>query len=223
VIDWLSRLLPFASRTHPADAFVEQFRAIVSLAITATDQLALSLHGKPEQALEGINDIEHRADDVVRQVHRLVDRTFIPPYDKRDIVHLIQGLDNIVDGMRTAVRQVVGYRVHESPQCRPLCSLALEFRGVILRALNELKQVVEAMPAFEHDRVRASARAISLLEDEGDELLARAIQILFPDPNQPLTVAMLAWRAIFLQLEHVTDTCDHAMSIIVSVARQEGQ
>lgn len=220
---WLSRLLPFASRTRPADAFVEQFQEIVSLAIAATDQLGLALEGKPEEGLAGIEDIEHRADDVVRQVHKLVDQTFIPPYDKRDIVHLIQGLDDIVDGMRTVVRQVVSYRAYESPQCAALCSLALAFRDLILRAASELKLVVDAMPAFEHDKVRAIARKITAIEDEGDDLFARAIQMLMPDPNQPLTAAMLAWRDIFRQLERITDGCEHAMNVIVSIARQEGQ
>jgi uncharacterized protein Yka (UPF0111/DUF47 family) len=78
-MNWRSSLRQFASRTRPPDAFVEQFKNIVALAVSATDQLALALEGQPERALHSICQIEHDADEAVRQVYRLVDETFIPP------------------------------------------------------------------------------------------------------------------------------------------------
>jgi uncharacterized protein len=221
-MSWLTTLLPFASRARPRDAFVEQFQAIAGLAVSATEQLAVALEGKPVQALERIIQIEHTADEVVGQVDRLVDETFIPPYDKRDIVHLIHELDDIVDGLRTAVRQIVSYRALDVHNGKSLTAAAKAFNDLIRRSAIELKRVVDGMPTLEHDRVRESARTITANEAEGDELFARAIHDLFPDPNQPLTAAMLAWRDIFRQLERITDGCEHAMNVIVSIARQEG-
>jgi uncharacterized protein Yka (UPF0111/DUF47 family) len=221
-MSWLTSLLPFAGGTRPRDAFVEQFQTLAGIALAATDQLALALEGKPEQALERIIELEHTADEVVGQVNRLVDQTFIPPYDKRDIVHLLQELDDVVDGLRTAVRQIVSYRALNVHHGQSLTVLAQGFNELIRRAAGELKRVVDAMPVLNHDQVRAAARTIAGIETEGDELFARAIQTLFPDPNQPLTAAMLAWRDIFRQLERITDTCEHAANVIVSIARQEG-
>ena len=220
--NWLSRLLPLASRTRPTDAFVEQFQKTIALAVSATGQVALALQGKTEQALAGITEIEHQADDAVRQVNRLVDQTFIPPYDKRDIVLLSHRLDDIVDGMRTVVRQIVGYRAMEATDSQSLAATALSFTELIRRAASEIKRIVDAMPAFDHDEVRAAVRTITGIEDEGDELFAQALHALFPDPNQPLTAAMLAWRDIFRQMERITDHCEHAIKVIVSIARQEG-
>jgi uncharacterized protein Yka (UPF0111/DUF47 family) len=221
-MNWLTTLLPFAARTRPRDAFVEQFQAIARLAVAATDQLALALEGNPEQALERIIQIEHTADEVASQVNRLVDETFIPPYDKRDIVHLTHELDDIVDGLRTAVRQIVSYHALNVHGGLSLTTLAKSFNDLILRSVIELKRVVDGLPTLDHDDVRKAARTIATIETEGDELFARAIQELFPDPNQPLTAAMLAWRDIFRQLERITDGCEHAMNVIVSIARQEG-
>ena len=182
----------------------------------------MALEGRPEQALERIIQIEHTADEVVSQVNRLVDETFIPPYDKRDIVHLTHELDDIVDGLRTAVRQIVSYRALNVHGGQSLTAIAKAFNELIRRSAVELKRVVDGMPTLDHDSVRAAARTIAAIETEGDELFARAIQELFPDPNQPLTAAMLAWRDIFRQLERITDGCEHAMNVIVSIARQEG-
>jgi uncharacterized protein Yka (UPF0111/DUF47 family) len=85
-----------------------------------------------------------------------------------------------------------------------------------------LKQVIDRMPGFEHDEVRSAVREIAAIEDEADELLAQSIRTLFPDPNQPLTAATFAWREIFRLLERATDDCDHAVKVILSIARQEG-
>ena len=221
-MNWLTSLLPFAARTRPRDAFVEQFQTIAGLAVAATEQLTVALEGKPEQALARIIQIEHTADEVVGQVNRLVDETFIPPYDKRDIVHLAHELDDVVDGLRTAVRQIVSYRALNVQDGQFLTATAKAFNDLIRRGATELKGVVDGMPALDHDGVREAARIIAGLEAEGDELFARAIHDLFPNPNQPLTAAMLAWRDIFRQLERITDGCEHAMNVIVSIARQEG-
>jgi uncharacterized protein Yka (UPF0111/DUF47 family) len=123
----------------------------------------------------------------------------------------IEELDDIIDGLRTAVRQIVSYRafdVHDES----LTPTALSFNDLIRRSAGELKRIVHAMPAFDHDGLRTGARTITKIEDEGDELFARAIQTLFPDRNRPLTAAMLAWRDIFRQLERITDGCEHAIT-----------
>lgn len=222
MLTWIARHLPLAGRTRPTDPFIEQFQRIVALALSATGELSSALNGNPGDALKRISEIEHKADDAVRQVNRLVDRTFIPPYDKRDIVLLVNRLDDVVDAMRTVVRLIVSYRAMQAADSGRLAAMALSFNEMTIRAVSELKKVVDAMPRFDHDAIRASARAIKAIEDEGDELFGKAVQLLFPQPDQPFTVAMLAWRDIFRQLEGITDSCEHAMNVIVSIARQEG-
>lgn len=218
----LSRLVPFVNHSGSKDAFVEQFQKIASLALAGVGQLAAALKGQPGEALARIVEIEHSADDAVREIHRLVDKTFIAPYDKGDIVLLARRLDRIVDAMRTAARFLVSFRALEAHNGPALASTATAMCEIILRSITRLKEVVDEMPAFHHDRLREAVRAIDVLEDECDELLAQAIGTIFPDPNQPLTAAMLAWRDIFRLLESTTDYCGHAMVVILSIARQEG-
>jgi uncharacterized protein Yka (UPF0111/DUF47 family) len=217
----IARLLPFASRTRPTNPFVEQFQKITAHAVSANEQLMAALRGAPD-SLTRIVEIEHSADDAVRDVQRLVDRTFIPPYDKRDIVKLAHRLDSVVDSMRTAVRLLVSYRALQAKDAKNMAATALDMCELILRSVIRLKKVVDEMPAFDHDGLREAARTIDVVEDECDELFARAIYTVFPDPNQHLTAAMLAWRDIFRLLERTTDQCSHAMSVIISIARQEG-
>jgi uncharacterized protein Yka (UPF0111/DUF47 family) len=78
------------------------------------------------------------------------------------------------------------------------------------------------MPAFDHDHVREAAGVVDAVEHECDDLFAQSVLAVFPDPNQPVTAAMLAWRDIFRLLERTADQCGHAINIIISIARQEG-
>lgn len=216
------RLLPFSNRTRPTNSFVEQFQKIAAHGISATNELAAGLLAEPEEALVRITAIEHSADDAVRELHRLVDKTFIPPYDKRDIVKLTHELDDVVDALRSAARLAVSYRALESNDSADRRATARAMCGLVLRAVTKLKEVVDEMPHFDHDGLREAAREISQIEDESDEFLAKGIHEIFPDPNQPLTAAMLAWRDIFRLLERTTDHCGHAIGVIISIARQEG-
>ena len=218
----LTRFLPFAGRTQQPNPFTIQFQTIAAQAMLATEQLSAALRGAPEEALARIVEIEHRADEAVREVHRLVDRTFITPYDKRDTVNLAHRLDSVVDSMRTVVRFLVSYRVLEGANGASLSARAAGMSDLIARSVTRLKQVVDSMPEFDHDGLREAVRDIEAIEHECDEQFARDIRGIFPDPNQPLTAAMLAWRDIFRLLERTTDQCGHAMGVILSIARQEG-
>ncbi len=219
----LSRLLPFTSRTRQADDFAQQFQKIAAHSVAAAGELIKALQGdRPREVLARIEQIEHEADEAVRAVHRLVDRTFIAPYDKRDIVLLSQRLDDIVDQLRTAARLVVSYRATESRQAAARSVPAVAMCGMIQRSAAKLKEVVDAMPEFDHDRLREAMRSIDAIEDQCDETFAESLRAVFHDPDQPMTAEMLAWRDIYRLLERATDSCGHAMGVIISIARQEG-
>lgn len=219
----LSRIMPFVRRTRPINPFVIQFQKIATHAVSAVEELIQGLHGSPEEALARISDIEHQADEAVLEVHRLVDKTFIAPYDKRDIIKLAHRLDRVVDSLRNVARLLVGYRALEARNATALVATATSMCKLSLGAITRLKQVIDEMPGFEHDKVREAVRAIDRIEKECDEILAQSIRELFPDPNQPLTTAMLAWRDIFRLLETSTDYCSHAIADVLSIARQEGK
>jgi len=218
----LARLLPFASRTRLANPFDEQFQIIAAQGALAAERLKSALSGSPEDALQEISVLEHKADDAVHSVHRLVDNTFIAPYDKRDIVNLAHRLDRVVDALLSVARSLVSYRALEAAHADELKGKALAMCDLIVESVVQLKGVVDAMPSFEHDHLRKAARTVDNLEEQCDDLFMHAIRDLFPDPNAPLTTAMLAWRDIFRLLETCTDYCSHAMGDLLSIARQEG-
>ena len=44
-----------------------------------------------------LRDLEHRCDDVTREIYELTNRTFVVPMEQEDILSLASALDDIVD------------------------------------------------------------------------------------------------------------------------------
>jgi uncharacterized protein Yka (UPF0111/DUF47 family) len=218
----ISRILPFAGRSRPANPFVLEFQKIAANAVLAHEQLVPALRGAPDDALARIVEFEHSADDSVREIHRLVDKTFITPYDKRDIVKLAHQLDRVVDTAQGVARILASYRALQADGADSLAATAIEMCNVTMTSVVCLKQVVDKMPVFDHDGLREAARTIISIEKKCDLLFANAISQLFPDPNQPLTAAKLAWRDVYQMIEKSSDYCTHAIGDMISIARQEG-
>src|SRR5690606_10335652 len=62
-----------------------------------------------------MNDAEHAADDTTHAIIKLVNSTFITPFDREDIYALASGLDDVMDHMEEAVESVALYGVEEFP------------------------------------------------------------------------------------------------------------
>src|SRR5207237_10676867 len=44
-----------------------------------------------------MRELEHRCDDVTHEIYNLTNRTFVPPFERADILMLAHSLDEIVD------------------------------------------------------------------------------------------------------------------------------
>ena len=218
----ISRFLPFGGRTRSPNPFVVEFQKIAAHGVSAHEQLVPALRGAPDEAIARIVHFEHSADESVRELHRLVDKTFITPYDKRDIVKLAHQLDRVVDTAQGVARILVSYRALQADGVEVLAATAINMCNVTMTSVVCLNKVVHELPTFDHDGLREAARTINAIEKECDLLFSRALTNLFPDPNQPLTAAKLAWREIYQMIEKSSDYCTHAIGDILSIARQEG-
>src|ERR1700738_1226050 len=90
--------------------FYELFRQQGKLLSQTLDELSKSL-------LEGrsrhprLRDLEHKCDDVTRDIYLLVNRTFVAPLEQEDILTLAAALDDIVDLAEEVADKLVLYRV----------------------------------------------------------------------------------------------------------------
>src|SRR5215813_6098173 len=62
-----------------------------------------------------ISVLEHKGDEVIHEVFRRLNQTFITPIDPEDIHTIASALDNVLDGIEDTSHRLVSYRIDPIP------------------------------------------------------------------------------------------------------------
>jgi uncharacterized protein len=193
---WFQRLLPQKGDFY---GLFEAHAATLVAAADALQQLAND-GSSTEDVLHAIQDREHEADDVIREVLTEVRKTFLTPFDRGAITSLIGAMDDAIDEMLAAARAIDLYELRElRPEMKEIVGLIAEAAAVTAEAVPLLRNV-SSNGARLH---KLTGRLVSL-EGTADDIhasgLRRAFQAARADPLQ-FAVA----REVFKNLERVTD------------------
>ena len=109
MLGWFQRLLP---KTGDFFGMFEAHSAMLVAAAEALKELAAD-GSSTDKCLRTIQDREHVADDVIRDVLTTVAVTFLTPFDRGAITSLIGAMDDAIDEMLAAARAIDLYEVEE--------------------------------------------------------------------------------------------------------------
>ena len=59
--------------------------------------------------------LEHKGDEVIREIFARLNQTFITPLDPEDIHNISTALDNVLDGIEDTAHCMVAYRIGPMP------------------------------------------------------------------------------------------------------------
>ncbi len=193
---WFQRLLPkrgdfFGMFEAHAVTLVEAAQALGQLAENGAS---------PHALLETIQEREHQADDIIREVLTAVRRTFLTPFDRSSITSLIGAMDDAIDEMLAAARAIDLYELRElRPEMNELVKLISEGAALTAEAIPLLRDV-----SGHAEKLHELTGRLVSLEGDADDVhaagLKRAFQTARTDPLQ-FAVA----REVFKNLERVTD------------------
>jgi predicted phosphate transport protein (TIGR00153 family) len=153
-------------------------------------------------------DIEHDNDAVTHDiVHHLHARLAVP-FERRDVLALASGLDDVVDYAEEAADFLGLYRV-EAPMDQ-----AIELTDTLAAAGNE---VAAALAKLENiSEATGHLTEIDRLEDEGDRILREGLTALFEGGVDPM--AVIRWKDIFERVEEGIDACDSVAHMLRGIA-----
>ena len=194
---WFQRLLP-----QRGDFFgmFEAHAAMLVAAAEALEQLS-SDHGSTEKCLKTIQDREHVADDVIRDVLTTVRKTFLTPFDRGAITDLIAAMDDSIDEMLTAARAIHLYELDVlQPEMKTIVAMIEEQANVTAKAIPMLRKVSRNGVAI-HDLTERVVR----LEGEADDVHAKGLKAAFLKYDKGDAMKFIVAREVFKNLERVTD------------------
>jgi uncharacterized protein len=152
--------------------------------------------------------LERSADELIHQIFRRLQTTFITPIDPEDIQRLATSLDNVLDTIEDVTFRIVAYRLD------PIPDAALRLSEMIDGSTQALSRALKALR--ENRSVLEDCIEINRLENEADAIERTLVAKLFSSDIDPIT--LIKQKEIIEILEHATDLCEDVADVIQNVA-----
>ncbi len=154
-----------------------------------------------------LKDVEHQGDVVTHEIFERLNRTFITPLEREDIIALASGLDDVLDAVEGIGSRLVLFGVKQpTAEARRMTAILVESGIQIEKAVDHLKD-------FKH--LMAFTIEIHRLENEADAISRNVVADLFSGRHDLLDV--LRWKELYGRLENATDQCEDVANAIESI------
>jgi predicted phosphate transport protein (TIGR00153 family) len=158
-----------------------------------------------------IADIEHETDVITHRCVEALHKTFITPIDRNDIHRLITRMDDIMDFVEAAAERIALYEITVmTAEVRDLADVLVRASEQVALAAHGLRNLKDPQTILK------LCVDINRLENEGDQILRRAVAKLFRESAGD-AINVIKWKEIYENLETATDRCEDVANIIEGV------
>ncbi|MDR2858579.1 MAG: DUF47 family protein [Novosphingobium sp.] len=197
---WFQRLLPKTGN------FFDLFEAHAVTIVAAADALARLFQGGPARAdhIREINEREHDADNIIREVLHTVRKTFLTPFDRSAITSLIGAMDDAVDEMHAAACAVDLYEfVAFDQEMRDMAAIIVDAARVTAEAIPLLRDV-----ARNGARLHELTERLVRMEGHADEIHDAGVKRAFREYGAGDTMQFIVAREVYKHLERIADALE---------------
>ncbi|MDH7514989.1 MAG: DUF47 family protein [Bacteroidota bacterium] len=167
----------------------------------------LSEHPYDPELLLKLKPLEVRCDEINHKVVKHLNKTFVTPFDREDILALIQRLDDISDTLLGACIRVEIFKLTEPIEG------AEKLTRIVLRQIQELESAIRGIKD-KRDTLR-ECKTVKDLEREADNVYQYLTTRLFEEERDAIT--LIKKKEILEILENASDRCQAVASTITSI------
>lgn len=197
---WFQRLLP------KTGDFFELFEAHALTVVAGADALSRLLQGgaSRDEHIREVVEREHDADEIIREVLRLVRKTFLTPFDRGAIISLIGAMDDAIDEMQAAVMAIDLYEVRDFGQeMRDMAAIIVDSARVTAEAIPLLRDV-----GRNGNRLHELTERLVRMEGHADDIHSAGLKKAFTCHGQGETLKFIVEREIYKHLERIVDALE---------------
>lgn len=185
------------------DNFKEMIINIAQMAeythdLFSSDQIDMNLILK-------IKPLETRCDEISSKVVKRLNKTFITPFDREDILALIKRLDDISDMLFGACMRIETFHINKK------INHAGELAAIVLQQINELGIAVQDLKIKRVNEMKA----VKTLESEADKVYQQAMKELFE--RETNAINLIKEKEVLDILENTSDRCQSTANVILSI------
>ena len=156
-----------------------------------------------------MKDLEHVGDELTHQIVDRLNRTFVTPIEREDILHLAHALDDVVDCLDGVCERLVLYKVTE------VMPLAAQLSHLVVLGSQELVPLIAALRNMSNTAaINSQIQACMELENQADAVFHQALAEIFDHPQDPYE--LIKWKEILALLEDATDRIELVSKVVSS-------
>jgi uncharacterized protein len=207
-----SRLM--SAITPHSDNYFVLFNKLADCAVRASKVLAMmtavSGEDKFEEYFADIRKIESEADEYTKEILLSLHKTFITPFDRREIRELAVALDDIIDFMEDIPQSAKIYgRSKFTPEMVALAQ-------ILLRASEKVRDTVHMLSDMKNaEQILKNCGEISSIEGEADHVMRAGMFRLFAEETDART--LIRSRELYDLFEDAVDSCEDVADVIHGV------
>jgi uncharacterized protein len=207
-----SRLM--SAITPKSDNYFNLFNNLAESAVKGSKVLAMMTAVKDAENFEThfaeIRKIESTADEYTKEILTSLHKTYITPFDRREIRELAMALDDIIDYMEAIPQSAKIYgRTDFTPEMVALGQ-------ILLRASEKVRDAVTMLSDMKNaERILRTCEEISSIEGEADHVVRAGLQRLFAEESDARTLLRL--KELYDLFEEAVDSCEDVADVIHGV------
>jgi len=199
------------------EAFTPLFREQAECIARAAAELRQMIGdgGGGQARVTAIREIEIAADAVARKIFIAANRTFNAPIDREDIMALAHVLDDCVDLIEDAAKEIQRYGILEfPPEMLAMADAVVEASAVLRKVMPYLDTVGK-----DHKTIIALCEEVGAIEDRADASFDQGLTRLRAQlkSGEIDTIGYVDRKEIYEIVEDVVDKCDDVANAIQSI------
>lgn len=163
----------------------------------------------PATYFEALKDIENKGDSFTHEIFKGLNKVFITPLDREDIMELAVRLDDVLDGIEASIARFDYLNITFTNQYMK------DFSEVLVSSCEHLLSAFKLLSKKKYMQIQEHTVQINSLENEGDRLMREGIREIFTHPTDPYHDFKL--KELYERLEQTTDCCEDVADILESV------
>jgi uncharacterized protein len=207
-----SRLM--SAITPRSDNYFELFNNLAESAVTGSKVLAMMTAvndaGKFEEHFAEIRRIESQADEYTKEILISLHKTYITPFDRREIRELAMALDDIIDYMEAIPQSA---KIYGSSNFTPEM---VALGQILLRASEKVRDAVVMLKDMKNaEQILRTCEEISSIEGEADHVMRAGMKRLFAEESDART--LIRSKELYDLFEEAVDSCEDVADVIHGV------
>lgn len=168
-------------------------------------------HEKAIEFYKKIKEQEKKGDILSAKVFDELNATFITPFDREDIHHLADKLDDVTDYINSSAKKIVLYNPKQLP------TSAVDIAKLIKEGAVSIGKAIDQLDVLKKNsaKIKEYCHELKVVENKADDVYENFLIDLFE--NQKDGIELIKLKEIMSELERATDAAETVGKIIKTI------